>query len=66
MNASRIERLIEMAKVKYVDQKQADALELVDWLQSDIDVPATTEKPWAFNQTTQWLEMCEAMDLNDG
>ncbi|WP_108880785.1 TfuA-like protein [Anderseniella sp. Alg231-50] len=66
MNANRIERLIELAKVKYVDQKQVDALELVDWLQSDIDVPAATGKPWAFNQTTQWLEMREAMDSHDG
>ncbi|MEM7635178.1 MAG: TfuA-like protein [Pseudomonadota bacterium] len=66
MNANRIERLIETAKVKYVDLKQTDALKLVDWLQSDIDVPTGRERPWAFNQTTQWIEMREAMSSSDG
>ena len=65
MNANRIERLIEMAKVKYVDVKQTDALELVDWLQSDADIPTATGKPWNFNQTTQWIEMREALSSND-
>jgi hypothetical protein len=65
MNANRIERLIEMAKVKYVDLKQTDALELVDWLQSDADIPTAPEKPWDFNQTTQWIEMREALSSND-
>ncbi len=66
MNANRIERLIEIAKAKYVDVKQTDALELVDWLQSDIDVPTAPGKPWSFNQTTQWIEMCEALNTSDG
>lgn len=66
VNTNRIERLIEIAKVKYVDVKQADALELVDWLQSGVDEPVASEKPWAFNQTTQWIEMREALDTGNG
>ncbi len=62
MNANRIERMIKIAKAKYVDAKQTDALELVDWLQSDIDEPAASGKPWTFNQTTQWMEMREDLD----
>jgi len=65
MNANRIERLIEISRVKYVDVKQTDALELVDWLQSDADISAASGKPWDFNQTTQWIEMREAMSSND-
>ena len=66
MNANRIERLIKIAKARYVDAKQTDALELVDWLQSDIDEPVARGKPWTFNQTTQWMEMCEDLDAKNG
>jgi hypothetical protein len=66
MNANRIERLIKIAKARYVDAKQTDALELVDWLQSDIDEPVAQGKPWTFNQTTQWMEMCEDLDAKNG
>lgn len=66
MNANRVERLIKIARAKYVDAKQIDALELVDWLQSDIDESVTQGKPWTFNQTTQWMEMCEDLDAKNG
>lgn len=66
MNANRIERLIKIAKARYVDAKQTDALELVDWLQSDIGEPVAQGNPWTFNQTTQWMEMCEDLDAKNG
>ena len=62
----RIERLIEFAKVKYVDVKRTDALELVDLLQSGIDVPTAPGNSWDFNHTTQWIEMRETMNSGDG
>jgi len=66
MNANRIERLIKIAKARYVDAKQTDALELVDWLQFDIGEPVAQGNPWTFNQTTQWMEMCEDLDAKNG
>ncbi|MEM9473302.1 MAG: TfuA-like protein [Pseudomonadota bacterium] len=65
MNANRIERMIKLAKARYVDAKQMDALELVDWLQSDMDEPVAPAKPWTFNQTSQWIEMCEDLDAKN-
>jgi hypothetical protein len=44
-----------------VDQKRLDALEVVDWLRTQPDLVPRPSHSWAFQETTQWMQLLHAV-----